>query len=206
MKKYIILFLSCISFLSYGQNIDQVFKTMPDEFLPAFSEADKTMLLVDTSLTVIPYALGNIERLYHNDNYLSLKTSEMGTLQIKLLPLVNKTQIIALIKTVCSSKVCDSNLRFFSDKWEEIEKSNILPDIQPNLFFDASKINTLDFKLAVSHINIYPLQYQFNKGSNDLSVKFDFKDLLSPEDIKKIEPFVNKETIDLKWNNSMFIY
>ena len=186
--------------------IGQVFKTMPDEFLPAFSEADKTMLLVDTSLTVIPYALGNIERLYHNDNYLSLKTSEMGTLQIKLLPLVNKTQIIALIKTVCSSKVCDSNLRFFSDKWEEIEKSNILPDIQPNLFFDASKINTLDFKLAVSHINIYPLQYQFNKGSNDLSVKFDFKDLLSPEDIKKIEPFVNKETIDLKWNNSMFIY
>ena len=134
MKKYIILFLSCISFLSYGQNIDQVFKTMPDEFLPAFSEADKTMLLVDTSLTVIHYALGNIERLYHNDNYLSLKTSEMGTLQIKLLPLVNKTQIIALIKTVCSSKVCDSNLRFFSDKWEEIEKSNILPDIQPNLF------------------------------------------------------------------------
>ena len=206
MKKHILLFLCCITFLGYGQNIDQVFKTMPDEFLPAFTEADKTMLLVDKSLSVIPYALGDIERLEHNDTFLSLKTSDVGTMQVKLLPLVNKTQIIALIKTVCSNKVCDSNIRFFSDKWEEIEKNNILPDIQPNLFLDSSKMNTLDFKLALSHINIYPLQLQFKNGSDELSVKFDFAGLLSPEDLKKIEPYVNNDTIDLKWNKSMFVY
>lgn len=206
MKQYILLFFCFITFLGNGQNIDQVFKTMPDEFLPAFSEANKTMLLVDTSLSVIPYALGNIERLNHNNTFLSLKTSDIGTMQIKLLPLVNKTQIIVLIKTVCSNKVCDSNIRFFSDKWEEIEKSNIMPDIQPHLFFDSSKINMLDFKLAVSHINIYPLQFQFKNGSEDLSVKFDFAGLLSPEDLTKIQPFVSNDTIDLKWNKSMFVY
>lgn len=113
MKQYIVLFFSCIVFLGYGQKIDEVFKTMPDEFLPAFSEANKTMLLVDSSLSVIPYPLGEIEKTEFDDTFLSLKTSEVGTMQIKLLSLVNQTQIIALIKTVCGT-FCDSNIRFFS--------------------------------------------------------------------------------------------
>ncbi len=106
MKRYIILLLlSSISFLSSGQTINELFKSMPSEYLPAFSEANKTMLLVDSSLSVIPYALGEIERLEYTDTFLSLKTSEVGTMQIKILPLVNNTQIVALIKTVCSSNV-----------------------------------------------------------------------------------------------------
>lgn len=112
MKHSILLFFSCIIFVSYGQKIDDVFETMPDYFLPAFSDANKTMLLVDTSLSVIPYPLGEIERLEYTDTFLSVKTSDVGTMQIKLLPLVNDTQIIAVIKSVCSN-VCDSNIRFF---------------------------------------------------------------------------------------------
>ena len=141
MKRYIILLiLSSITFLSYGQTMNELFKTMPSEYLPAFSEANKTMLLVDSSLSVIPYSLGEIERLDYSDTFLSLKTSEVGTMQIKILPLVNKTQVIALIKTVCSSNVCDSDIRFFTNEWEEIEKSSLLPSIPPILFFDQSKI------------------------------------------------------------------
>ena len=92
--------------------MNELFKSMPSEYLPAFTEADKTMLLVDSSLSVIPYALGEIERLEYTDTFLSIRTSEVGTMQIKILPLVNKTYVIALIKTVCSG-VCDSNIRFF---------------------------------------------------------------------------------------------
>src|SRR5690554_5475125 len=130
MKRYILFFFCCITFFSYGQTIDTVFKTMPIEFLPAFSDANKTMLLMDTSLSVIPYPLGKIERLEYTDTFLSLKTSDVGTLQLKLLPLVNNTLIISVVKTVCSN-VCDSEIRFFTDKWEEIDKNNLLPNIQP---------------------------------------------------------------------------
>lgn len=205
MKRYILFFFYCITFFSYGQTIDTVFKTMPIEFLPAFSDANKTMLLMDTSLSVIPYPLGKIERLEYTDTFLSLKTSDVGTLQLKLLPLVNNTLIISVVKTVCSN-VCDSEIRFFTDKWEEIDKNNLLPNIQPHIFFDASKLNRLDFKVAVSHINIYPLHLQFNKESDDLAVKFDFVGFLSSDDLKKIEPFVEKESIILSWNKSMFVF
>lgn len=206
MKHYILLFLSCITLVSYGQKIDDVFKTMPDEFLPAFSEANKTMLLVDTSLSVIPYPLGEIEKLEYTDTFLSVKTSEVGTLQLKILPLVNNTEIIALIKTVCAKKMCDSNIRFFSNEWDEIDKSSILPKIPPHAFFDPTKLGDPEFKWAASHIDIYPLSYQFMKGSDDLEVKFDIKEYLSPNDFQKVASYIKTETLNLSWNKSMFIY
>lgn len=204
MKQYILLLFSCITLLSYGQKIDEVFKTMPDEFLPAFTEADKTMLLVDSNLSVIPYALGEIEKLAYSETFLSIKTSEVGTMQIKLLPLVNNTQIVAMIKTVCS-KVCDSNIRFFSKEWEEIDKSSILPQITALTFFDSSKADTPEFKWALSHIDMFPIRYQFKNGSNNLAVTFDFKNYLSKQDVQKVSPFLHNETVDLMWNKSTFV-
>ncbi|HTN68296.1 MAG TPA: DUF3256 family protein [Dysgonamonadaceae bacterium] len=205
MKHSILLFFSCIIFVSYGQKIDDVFETMPDYFLPAFSDANKTMLLVDTSLSVIPYPLGEIERLEYTDTFLSVKTSDVGTMQIKLLPLVNDTQIIAVIKSVCSN-VCDSNIRFFSVDWKEIDKNSLLSEITPGTFFDSKKIDDPEFKWALSNIDIYPLHYQFKKGSDDLEVKFDIAGYLSSENFKKIEPFIEKETVSLSWNRSKFVY
>ena len=206
MKRYFtLLILSCITLLSYGQTMDDVFKTMPNDFLPAFSEADKTMLLVDSSLSVIPYALGEIERLAYSDTFLSIKTSEVGTMQIKILPLINNTQIIVLIKTVCSG-VCDSDIRFFTNEWKEIDKKSILPTITPQVFFDQKELNTPEFKWTVSQIDMFPLEFQFKNGSNNLQVKFDIANHLAALDFAKIEPFLVKETIDLLWNKSMFVY
>ncbi len=206
MKRYFtLLILSCITLLSYGQTMDDVFKTMPNDFLPAFSEADKTILLVDSSLSVIPYALGEIERLAYSDTFLSIKTSEVGTMQIKILPLINNTQIIVLIKTVCSG-VCDSDIRFFTNEWKEIDKKSILPTITPQVFFDQKELNTPEFKWTVSQIDMFPLEFQFKNGSNNLQVKFDIANHLSALDFAKIEPYLVKETIDLLWNKSMFVY
>lgn len=206
MKRYFtLLLLSCIALLSYGQTMDEVFKTMPGDFLPAFSEADRTMLLVDSSLSVIPYALGEIERLAYSDTFLSIKTSEVGTMQIKILPLINNTQIIVLIKTVCSG-ICDSDIRFFTSEWVEIEKDSLLPAITPSVFFDQKELDTPGFKWTVSQIDIFPLQFQFKNGGDNLQVKFDIVNHLSSQDSVKISPYLVTETIDLMWNKSTFVY
>ena len=206
MKRYFtLLILSCITLVSYGQKMDEVFKTMPGEFLPAFSEADRTMLLVDSSLSVIPYALGEIERLAYSDTFLSIKTSEVGTMQIKILPLINNTQIIVLIKTVCSG-ICDSDIRFFTSEWVEIEKDSLLPAITPSVFFDQKELDTPGFKWTVSQIDIFPLQFQFKNGGDNLQVKFDIVNHLSSQNSVKISPYLVTETIDLMWNKSTFVY
>lgn len=205
-RNIILLLLSSITFFSNGQSISELFKTMPSEYLPAFSEANKTMLLVDSSLSVIPYALGEIERLEYTDTFLSLKTSEVGTLQIKILPLVNNTQIITLIKTVCTSNICDSDIRFFTNEWEKIDKESLLPAISPSLFFDESKMDTPGFKWAISQIDIYPLQYLFNEESNKLQVKLNIENHLSKQDAIKVAPYLIRNSIDLLWNKSTFVH
>ena len=100
MKKIIIAFFIFISTSVFSQKIDDVFKTMPNSVLPGLSESNRTMFLVDTGKTVIPYSLGKIEKLAYTPDFLKIKTSDIGTTQIKLLPLINDTKIICVIKTV----------------------------------------------------------------------------------------------------------
>lgn len=206
MKKYtLLLLLSCFTLMSSAQSIDEVFKAMPDELLPAFSEANKTMLLVDSSLSVIPYPLGEIERLDYSDTFLSIKTSDVGTMQLKILPLVNDTKIIALIKTVCT-KICDSDIRFYTDDWEEVDKDSLLPELTIRDFLNTDQADTPEFKWALSKVDIFPLQYQFKENSTHLEAKFDIANHLSPQDLKKLKPYLERETIDLSWNKSIFVY
>ncbi len=73
MRK-ILLFLSIfVISVSYGQNIGDLFKSMPTVLLPGISEGNKTMLLVNTGKTTIPYTLGEISKIKQNDDLLEIK-------------------------------------------------------------------------------------------------------------------------------------
>ena len=72
---------------------------------------------------------------------------------------------------MCSG-VCDSDIRFFTNEWKEIDKKSILPTITPQVFFDQKELNTPEFKWTVSQIDMFPLEFQFKNGSNNLQVKF----------------------------------
>lgn len=122
IKRFIPLGFLLIALTCSAQKMGELFKTMPQHVLPGFSEADKIMLLVDTALTSIPYPLGNIERINYTDDFLKIKTSSRGNLQIKLLPLINNTKIVCVVKTVCG-QACDSQIQFYSTEWNPIESA-----------------------------------------------------------------------------------
>ncbi len=203
MKKIFFLLFLGISLCSYAQKINDVFKTMPSHILPGLSEGNRTMLLVNTGTTVITYDMGKFEKQIHTDSYLKIKTSEAGFTQIKLLPLVNNTQIICVIKTVCGN-ACDSHIRFYSTNWEEINGDTLLPDTSPEKFFDPAKKGTDKYKFAVSLPDIYPVWAEFVNGSDMLSLTLDYKKYLSESQLREIEPYIKSETITLKWDNTSF--
>ncbi len=203
MKKIIIAFFIFISTSVFSQKIDDVFKTMPNSVLPGLSESNRTMFLVDTGKTVIPYSLGKIEKLAYTPDFLKIKTSDIGTTQIKLLPLINDTKIICVIKTVCGN-ACDSRIQFYSTDWKELDSNALLPDISPESFFDSSQKNSDNYKFAVSLPDIYPVSAEFENGSNSLTLKLDLTKYLSSEQLADIKPFIKNETKTLKWNNTSF--
>lgn len=204
MRKIFFLFLSAI-FLnnSYAQNINNVFKSMPQHILPGFSEDNRTMLLVDTGTTIIPYSLGKIEKLKHTSDYLKLKTSNVGTTQIKLLPTADNSFVICVIKTVCS-KACDSNISFYNADWQQVDTKLYLPELSPDIFFNTETKNSEKYNFAVSLPDIYPVWAEFVSNSNDLALTLDYKNYLSESQMSDIEPFIKNQTYILKWDKHSF--
>ncbi len=203
MKKIATLLFIFIATSAFPQKIDDVFKTMPNSILPGLSEGTRTMLLVDTGKTVIPYSLGEIRKLAHSPDFLKIRTSGIGTTQLKLLPLINGTYIVCVIKTVCG-KACDSNIRFYSTGWKELEAKTLLSHISAASFFDSSKKDSENYKFALSLPDIYPVSAEFENGSNALTLKLDLEGYLSDEQLAEVKPFIKSETITLNWNNISF--
>ncbi|ULB33616.1 MULTISPECIES: DUF3256 family protein [Proteiniphilum] len=203
MRK-ILLFLSIfVISVSYGQNIGDLFKSMPTVLLPGISEGNKTMLLVNTGKTTIPYTLGEISKIKQNDDILEIKTSGVGTIQLKLLPVAQDSMIICMIKTVCG-EVCDSHITFYDTEWNEISGKPLIPDISEEFFFDSSKKEMENYKYAVSLPHIYPVSAKFSNDTSDLVLTFNYKHLLTADQIMQIEPFLKSDTVVLHWNNATF--
>jgi hypothetical protein len=203
IKRFIPLGFLLIALTCSAQKMGELFKTMPQHVLPGFSEADKIMLLVDTALTSIPYPLGNIERINYTDDFLKIKTSSRGTLQIKLLPLINNTKIVCVVKTVCG-QACDSQIQFYSTEWNPIESEPLLPHLSAEMFFDRSQKNNIDFEKALRLIDMEPIKAEFKGGSDDLTLILDYESYVSAENVELIKSFIEQDSITLRWNKTSF--
>lgn len=203
MKQYILFFFLFFYLSGYGQTISSLFQSMPPDILPGVSEGNKTMLLVDTGKTTVPYVFGEISKISQGNDYLQIRTSDIGTTQLKLLPVSKDSVIVCVIKTV-GGDVCDSNISFYTTDWRILEKSTFLPAISAEIFFDSSKKETENYKYAVSLPDIYPISAAFTDNGTDLTLTFHYKQHLSDDQIAEIKPFLKGDSIILKWDNNVF--
>ncbi|SFK95719.1 DUF3256 family protein [Proteiniphilum acetatigenes] len=203
MRNFIWIFFLSVSLVAEGQNIGDLFKSMPSELLPGVSEGNKTMLLVDSGETTVPYALGEIKKLEQSSDYLKIKTSDAGTTQLKMLPVAKDSSIVCIIKTVCA-EACDSHISFYTTEWKKIENNSFLPELTKEIFFDSSKKEMKNYKYAVSLHHIYPISAEFNESGSDLMLTFNYKALLTDGQIAEIKPFLKSDTVTFKWENAVF--
>ena len=118
MKRLIFSILICVFALgAKAQDMAAVFISMPDQNIPQLENAWRKDL-VDL------YKSGKEARLKNTMNgfssldsltsdYLSLKATERSTIEMKLLPLVNNTNVICMVRTV-NGPVADSQVEFFN--------------------------------------------------------------------------------------------
>lgn len=209
LNKQGLMILACLllTVSIQAQNLAEIFKSMPEELMPGISEGNKTMLLVDSTETTIPYMLGEIKKVEHGTDYIKIETSGIGNTQIKLLPVTNDSVIVCVIKTVCGgieADVCDSNISFYTDKWEKLNSDSFISDITAEIFFDSFQKESENYKYALSLPDISPISAVLNKYNSDLLLIFNFKNYLPENHISEITPFLKSDTITLKWENSSF--
>ena len=203
MKSILINLLLLLSITTAGQTAGDLFRSMPSGLLPGVSEGNKTMLLVDSGNNSVPYALGEISKIAHEKDFLQVRTSAAGDLQIKLLPLSDDSLIVCLIQTVCAG-VCDSRISFFSTTWQELDQRMFLPELSKEIFFNSSKKNSDNYNYAVSLPDIYPISAKFTKTGTDLTLKLHYRERLTEDQIAEILPYLESDTFLLKWENGTF--
>lgn len=203
MHHLILLFFLSLSNIVEAQQVGDLFKAMPPELLPGVSEGNKTMLLVDSGKTTVPYPLGEIVKEAYGNDYLRLQTSKIGTLQLKLLPVSEDSVVVCLIKTVCGN-VCDSHISFYTSEWKKLGKEAFLPTISAEIFLNSSQKKSENDKYAVSLPDIYPISATFNETGTDLTLTFHYKERLAEEQIQQLEPLLKGDSLVLTWKNGSF--
>ena len=203
MKKITTIFLLLLSMTATGQTIADLFRSMPSELLPGVSEANKTMLLVDSGKTSVPYALGEIGKIAQSNDFVHIRTSDAGDLQLKVLPLSSDSLIVSVIQTVCAG-VCDSRIFFFTTNWEELDQELFLPQLSSEIFFNSSKKDSDNYKYAVSLPDIFPISARFGKTGTDLTLELHYRERLTDDQTEEITPFLVGYTLLVKWENGTF--
>lgn len=203
MKKITTIFLLLLSMTATGQTIADLFRSMPSELLPGVSEANKTMLLVDSGKTSVPYALGEIGKIAQSNDFVHIRTSGAGDLQLKVLPLSSDSLIVSVIQTVCAG-VCDSRIYFFTTNWEELDQELFLPQLSSEIFFNSSKKDSDNYKYAVSLPDIFPISARFGKTGTDLTLELHYRERLTDDQTEEIKPFLVSDTLLFEWENGSF--
>jgi hypothetical protein len=207
MKKVWTLFFVLQTFFSVieAQTADWYFIKMPINLLPNLpvnSRKDLVDFYKNDRTAVMPAAFsGEMTLKKLSDDYLFLQTSDVSSLQIKLLPLNDSTKIIAFINTA-SAPMKNSIIRFYDTNWILLNSINV-PKLTCLDFFDAmSSGKEIKDRFEKYCMRLF-VELRLEPESNTLtaisSVKEDFK-IDFP---KEFLPFI-KDSIKLSWQRGHF--
>lgn len=211
MKKNIllVLFTAIFSVSLSAQEIAPAFIMIPDSLLFGVDLTAKERLIdrteSDTTQIKIQSILGGeVVRTGISDTYLNLQTSSVGNLQLKMLPLINNSQIIAVIRTVCA-KACDSTVNFYTTDWQPLSGVTLFPALNIDSFIkpDVDR-NDEKFRRALAAVDVFPLYITANADTDSFEVSTDIDTYLSKEDFGKLKPYLNTDPQVLNWNKVSF--
>ena len=209
MKRLIFSILICVIALgAKAQDMAAVFISMPDQNIPQLENAWRKDL-VDL------YKSGKEARLKNTMNgfssldsltsdYLSLKATERSTIEMKLLPLVNNTNVICMVRTV-NGPVADSQVEFFTTDWEPLAVSDLFTPVDADWFIkeDTDK-NSNAFQDAASRLDMNLIQYNLSPDNLTLTATYTTPLYLSKEDRKKVTPFIKDSPKVYTWEKFHF--
>ena len=112
-----------------AQEMKTIFVNLPDSIEPLLTKVNKEDCVdfLDSGMKAVVKNRfdRSAELKVLTSDYLQMQLSDVSTLELKLLPLKDSVRVICMVKTVCAS-ACDSDIRFFDTKWNELDASDFL--------------------------------------------------------------------------------
>lgn len=191
-----------------AQDMKSVFVAMPDSVTPLLTKVNREDCIdfLDSNMkAVVKNRFGNVaEMKVLTDDYVLMQTSEVGTLEMKLLPLADSTKVICMVKTV-NVPVADSSVRFYTSDWsQQLDVKEFLQLPSMDAFFLPNDSLTDETILTRKKADMYLMKAQLSKEDTSLTFTYTTPDYLNEEDREKLLPHLRKEPIVLRWSEGKF--
>ena len=206
--KYIVLFVFfMVNITMNAQNLALYFELIPDAHLshlkPDLRKGMVGMYELGQRPARVPDMLGGICVLDTLSNdYLSMHTSDVSTLSIKMHQCENDSiNLLVVVKTVKVAGSTDSGINFFTNTWSKLESSKYIDVPTVSDFYVTNEEVSLD---EFSRFCIPLLiTYKFN-DDNSLSATIDPEKYLPVEIYKKISPAFSKKPVTYIWDGNRY--
>lgn len=191
-----------------AQNMKSVFVAMPDSVTPLLTKVNREDCIdfLDSNMkAVVKNRFGNVaEMKVLTDDYVLMQTSEVGTLEMKLLPLADSTKVICMVKTV-NVPVADSSVRFYTSDWsQQLDVKEFLQFSSMDAFFLPNDSLKDEAILTRKKADMHLMKAQLSKEDTSLTFTYTTPDYLNEEDREKLLPHLRKEPIVLRWSEGKF--
>ena len=191
-----------------AQNMKTVFVAMPDFVTPLLTKVNREDCIdfLDSNMkAVVKNRFGNVaEMKVLTDDYVLMQTSEVGTLEMKLLPLADSTKVICMVKTV-NVPVADSSVRFYTSDWsQQLDVKEFLQLPSMDAFFLPNDSLKDEAILTRKKADMHLMKAQLSKEDTSLTFTYTTPDYLNEEDREKLLPHLRKEPIVLRWSEGKF--
>lgn len=209
MQRILLIVLTFFCALSAtAQNMKSVFVSMPDSIAPLLTQTNKEDCIdfLDSNMkAVVKNRFGNeAEMKALTENYVLMQTSPVGTLEMKLLPVNDSTNVVCMVKTVCAS-ACDSEVHFYTSDWsKKLDAKNFLQTPEADAFFLPNDTLTDEDALIRKKADMHLMKVSLSKDDTSLTYIYSTPDYLNKEDREKLLPHLRKEPIVLRWQDGKF--
>ena len=209
MQRMLLIVLTFFCALSAtAQNMKSVFVSMPDSIAPLLTQTNKEDCIdfLDSNMkAVVKNRFGNeAEMKALTENYALMQTSPVGTLEMKLLPVNDSTNVVCMVKTVCAS-ACDSEVHFYTSDWsKKLDAKNFLQTPEADAFFLPNDTLTDEDALIRKKADMHLMKVSLSQDDASLTYIYSTPDYLNEEDRGKLLPHLRKEPIVLRWQDGKF--
>lgn len=203
------IFACMFCFMSVvAQDMKSVFVAMPDSVTPLLTKVNKEDcidFLASDMKAIVKNRFGNVaEMKVLTDDYVLMQTSEVGMLEMKLLPLADSTKVICMVKTI-NVPVADSSVRFYTSDWsQQLDVKEFLQLPSMDAFFLPNDSLKDEAILTRKKADMHLMKAQLSKEDTSLTFTYTTPDYLNEEDREKLSPHLRKEPIVLRWSEGKF--
>jgi hypothetical protein len=190
-----------------AQTAEKMFIAMPEPILPVLDAAKRLELTENYKAGLKAEIKTQLEDtcvlLRMTDEYLQVRNSNSNWEMI-LLPLVNDSKVICLIRTVCIP-VCDSKLEFYTTNWKKLD-ADLFFTFADKIYFLKDDINLDDNEIRndLIPLDISLMELRYDPDKQELLQYYNTPRYLSSDEQEKVKRYLKEIPAVFKWNKSRF--